>query len=207
MNSSSDSLRHCCGQPPRLISGEGLGYALLCMECGRGLFGNFRSDTYQGAQHLWDTRSEQLKPPRPDGSVSAVALLLLKELNEAHEVLRGLAFTVGAGGYNSTSVNAEVFGKKIHAGINMLIDPLVNQIDNLKKEPPVVTSPHSDTIVCKLSLNGCSYELKKNGMVDVTILSSGRGFSRHIHAVGRDVQDAFEAHLSSLSRKVGNLGS
>lgn len=208
MNSPKYSPRHCCDQPPRLISGEGLGYALLCMECGKGLFGNFRADTYQSAEHLWNERSAQLKCPRPDGSISAVAMHLFKELNDAREVLRSLAFVLGVGGYNATDVDVKVFGGKIHNGIDMLVNPLLDRIDNMgaqitqlqSKEVPVapktITSPHSDAIVCKLSLNGCSYELKKNGMVDITILSSGRGFSRHIHAVGRDVQDAFEAHLS-----------
>ena len=199
--------KYCCGQPPRLISGEGFGYALVCMECGNGLKNSFHGSTFQTANALWNRDFDICLKPKP----TDVAFFLLRELNDAHEVLRSLACVLGAGGYNATDVDVKVFGAKIHDGINMLVNPLMDRIDKMAaelkqlrgEETPVVTSPHSDTVSCKLSLNGCSYELKKNGMVDVTIQSSGRGFSRHIRSVGRDVQEAFEAHLS---KKVKNLG-
>jgi hypothetical protein len=57
------------------------------------------------------------------------------------DVLRQLASYVGAGGYNASEVDPEVFARKILDGINILNDPLAQlilkkdeQIDQLKAE-------------------------------------------------------------------------
>lgn len=203
---------HCCGQPPRLLQGEGLGCALMCMECGRGLFSNFRADTYQGAQHLWDNRSQQIQGPMSQGTISAVAMFLLKELNDAHDVLRNLAFVLSAGGYNATQVDAKVFENKIHSGIDMLTAPLLKQIEDLKAdkerllcrvadevisgfEKDEKIAQNKEAIVAEITIEGCRYEFKKNGMVDITILGSGRGFTRHVNNISLSVQKALEEQL------------
>lgn len=205
MNTMAGDFKLCCNQPPRLFSGEGFGYALMCMECGRGIHSNFKASTYQGVQHLWDNRSQQISGPRSQGNISTMAEFLLKELNDAHDVLRNLAFVLGAGGYNATHVDAKVFEKKIHAGIDMLTKPLLDQIDTLRKEKEALQgrlvveekpTQNKDAIVAEMTFEGCSYAFKKNGMVDVVILKSGRGFTRHINSVGLSVQQALEKQLS-----------
>lgn len=203
------SLRHCCGQPPRLLSGEGFGYALICTECGKGMDSYFRSNTYQSAEHLWNTHSEKACSPKE----SIVPMFLLKELNDAHDVLRSLAYTLGVGGYNATQVDAEVFSNKIHNGIEMLTAPLLKQIDDLKADKErllgrvaeeVVSgfekdekiAQNKEVVVAELTLEGCNYKFKKNGMVDIVILSSGRGFTRHVNNISLSVQQALEKQLS-----------
>lgn len=124
----------CCGQPPRLMSGEGFGYALMCTECGRGLFGAFVSDTYQGASHLWNTLLETTGAPMNNGRITKIAMRTLRDMTDAHDVLRNIAFVLGVGGYNATDVDAEVFEKKILDGINMLVKPLTDRIESLGLE-------------------------------------------------------------------------
>lgn len=195
------NLNLCCNQPPRLLQGGGLGYALICTECGNGLGGGFRGDTFQSAQFLWNRDFDISIIPKP----TSVPLFLLKELNDAHDVLRNLAFVLGVGGYNATHVDATVFEKKIHAGIDMLTKPLLGQIDTLRKEKEALQVkvveeekpvPNKEAVVAEMTFEGCSYAFKKNGMVDVVILKSGRGFTRHIHNVGLSVQQALEKQLS-----------
>lgn len=203
------NLNLCCGQPPRLLQGEGFGYALICMECGNGLGGGFRGDTFQSARFLWNRDFDISIIPKP----TSVPLFLLKELNDAHDVLRNLSATLGAGGYNATYVDAKTFEKKIVDGIDMLTKPLLDQIDTLRKEKEALLNRVADevisefekdekiaqnkeAIVAELTLDGCSYAFKKNGLVDVVILKSGRGFTRHINSVGLSVQQALEKQLS-----------
>lgn len=208
-NQSAGNLNLCCGQPPRLLQGEGLGYALMCMECGNGLSGGFRGDTFQAAKFLWNRDFDICIKPKP----ASVSMFLLKELNEAHDVLRNVAFTLGVGGYNATDVNAEVFANKIHNGIDMLTAPLLKQIEDLKADKDRLLgrvadevlsgwrkdekiAQNKEAIVAELTLEGCSYAFKKNGMVDIVILSSGRGFTRHVNNIGLSVQKALEKQLS-----------
>lgn len=202
-------LNLCCGQPPRLISGEGIGYNLVCMCCGRGLSGKNVGMTYQSAAYSWNKIFNTWVVPK----VNNPGTVILKELDEAHAVLRNLACTLGVGGYNATNVDAEVFGNKIHEGIDMLTAPLLKQIEDLQADKErllgrvadeVVSgfekdekiAQNKEAVVAELILDGCSYTFKKNGMVDVVILKSGRGFTRHINSVGLSVQQALEKQLS-----------
>ncbi|HGM5605041.1 TPA: hypothetical protein ACKP3B_000504 [Serratia marcescens] len=57
---------------------------------------------------------------------------LLAELEAKDEVLREIAFRVSAGGYNSDSVEAEVFKQKIIDGINSISGVLIKRIDELE---------------------------------------------------------------------------
>jgi ribosomal protein L3 len=140
-------------------------------------------------------------------------MFLLKELNEAHDVLRNVASTLSVGGYNATNVDAKVFGNKIHEGIAMLVDPLLKQIEDLKADKERLLgrvadevlsgwrkdekiAQNKEAVVAELTLEGCSYAFKKNGMVDIVILSSGRGFTRHVNNIGLSVQKALEKQLS-----------
>lgn len=54
------------------------------------------------------------------------------ELEAKDEVLREIAFRVSAGGYNSDSVEAEVFKQKIIDGINSISGVLIKRIDELE---------------------------------------------------------------------------
>lgn len=121
---------HCCDQPPRLISGDGIGYNLVCMECGRGLSGKNVGMTYQSAVYAWNQIFNTWVVPK----VNNPGTVILKELNDANDVLRNLACTLGAGGYNASVVDAEVFASKIHAGIEMLTKPLLDRIESLEQE-------------------------------------------------------------------------
>ena len=122
--------KFCCGQPPRLLQGEGFGYALMCNECGNGFSGNFRGDTFQSAKVLWDRDFDISLKPRP----GSVPMFLLKELNDAHDVLRNVAYVLGVGGYNATYVDAAKFSDKIHSGIDMLTKPLLDRIEQLEQQ-------------------------------------------------------------------------
>lgn len=192
-------LRNCCNQPPRLLQGPGFGYALICTECGNGMSGSFQGDTFQAARFLWNRDFDICIKPKP----TSVPLFLLKELNDAHDVLRNLACILGVGGYNATHVDVKVFEKKIIDGIDMLTKPLLNQIDTLRKAKEVLQgrveeeepAPNKEAVVAELTLDGCSYAFKKNGLVDVVIIKSGRGFTRHINNVGLSVQQALEKQL------------
>lgn len=119
---------HCCDQPPRLISGEGIGYNLVCMECGRGLSGKNVGMTYQSAVYAWNQIFNTWVVPK----VNNPGTVILKELNEAHDVLRNLACTLSVGGHNAPIVDAKVFEAKIHDGIQMLTQPLMARIENLE---------------------------------------------------------------------------
>lgn len=109
--------RLCCDYPPMVISGEGFGYCIICKECGRGIGGEGRADTFVGAEYLWVQLFETLE--KREESVTSI---LLKEVTRSEEVLRNLAFVLGAGGYNSSEFDINVFEKKILAGIQMLAD-------------------------------------------------------------------------------------
>lgn len=183
---------HCCNQPPRMFSGAGFGHAFMCTQCGKGLFSNFLGHTYQSAVELWNSKSIHIGPPVRTDSVAAVAMRVLDEMNDAQDVLRSLAYTLGTGGYNATDVDAKVFEAKIRDGIDMLTKPLTDRIEVLQKKKDL---PESMTVVAEMEFEGCRYEIRKNGYVDVTILETGRGFTRHINNITLSVQKALEEHL------------
>ena len=193
----SDGLRLCCGQPPRLISGPGIGYLLCCMECGRGMMDNAQN-TYQSAAARWDKYIDDSSEV-----LDGIPLLILKELNAANDVLRSLAFSLSVGGYNSTNVNAEVFDKKIHEGINMLTDPLLAMIDakNLRiKEleeslgkvpkkfilPPEVDAWPADYVGLTVSAYGMKYTMEVDGVLQVDDVI---GLGRHNRKVKEHLVD------------------
>lgn len=126
----SGELRHCCGQPPRLLSDSNFGHAFICTECGNGVQGCFHGNTREAAETFWNSAASRFR--KPDGFM--VPLFLLKELNDAHDVLRNLAYTLGVGGYNASQVDAEVFSKKIHEGLDMLVRPLTDRIHELERK-------------------------------------------------------------------------
>lgn len=59
---------------------------------------------------------------------------LIGKLEEAHDALREIAFVLGAGGYNSSEVDVNVFRKKISWGIDNLVAPLEVWIRALQEE-------------------------------------------------------------------------
>src|SRR5438132_6945779 len=122
-------LKYCCGRPPRLIHKKDTGYSVVCMECGLGLKDNYFSVTSKLAEEDWviKTSSYHSRPVGP-------AKVLLKELNDAHDVLRNFACILGVGGYNAPEVDAYVFSKKISDGIDMLTAPLMKWIEELQAE-------------------------------------------------------------------------
>ncbi len=208
-NVQAGNLNLCCNQPPRLLQGPGFGYALICTECGNGLGRGFQGDTFQSARFLWNRDFDISIKPKP----ASVPLFLLKELNDAHDVLRSLAGALGVGGYNASQVDAKIFGAKVSDGIVMLTKPLLDQIDTLRKEKDRLQTrvaeeilsgfekdekiaQNKEAVVVELTFEGCSYALKKNGLVDIVILKSGRGFTRHVNNISLSVQQALEKQLS-----------
>lgn len=197
----------CCGQPPRLMSGEGFGYALICTECGNGLGGGFRGDTFQSAQFLWNRDFDISLIPKP----TSVPLFLLKELNEAHDVLRNIACVLGVGGYNATDVDAKVFEKKILEGIDMLVKPLNDRIEQLEKEglkteKSLMASESSllkmfidspEQIVSSVMCGQTKYTLFTNGDVLIQYLGSTLSDrTMRISSVALSVQQLFEEDLA-----------
>lgn len=48
--------------------------------------------------------------------------------------MRVLACRLGAGGYNAPEVDPDVFASKIHGGIDMLVDPLVADLERVRAD-------------------------------------------------------------------------
>ena len=48
------------------------------------------------------------------------------------EHMRALAYRLGAGGYNAPEVNPDIFASKINGGIDMLVDPLVAELERAR---------------------------------------------------------------------------
>lgn len=55
-----------------------------------------------------------------------------QRITDLEDVLRSLAFSLSAGGYNADTVDSTVFEKKIRDGIDMLIAPLRERIRQLE---------------------------------------------------------------------------
>jgi len=224
-------LTQCCGRPPRLISKAGFGYAVVCMSCGLGMMDETPSSTFQSAAHEWEEKKASWHET-PQGP----AKVLLKELVKANEVLRNTACVLGAGGYNATEVDADVFQSKISDGIGMLTTPMQSMIDegrarikeleaevarlraSLVKEfvasveenvdePQVTTGKISDTdIVITAELKGVKYECQRNGYVRITSLARGTSSIRHIHSIGVDGQNALNVAADLRVRSHLNPG-
>lgn len=208
-------LTQCCGRPPRLISKPGYGYSVVCMSCGLGMMDELPSSTFQSAAHEWEEKKASWNP-----SSHGPAKVLLKELNEANDVLRNTACVLSVGGYNASEVQADVFGKKITDGIEMLVKPLETMIqarderiaeleaENLRLKGRVaeevlsVTEREDKTrkyeVVVTAVSNGRTYELRRDGFVIVT--TGTLQDVRHVHNIGHEAQQALEAAARELKQ-------
>lgn len=205
-------LTQCCGRPPRLLSKAGYGYSVVCMSCGLGMMDESPSPTFQSAAHEWEEEKASWQSP-PQGP----AKFLLKELVKANEVLRNTACVLGAGGYNATEVDADVFQSKISDGIGMLMKPMETMLDDraarikeLEEEvarlrghiaeefvsgfevTPVEEFSATDSVIVA-EVNGMKYEAQRNGYVVVTDIAKGISGVRHINSIGASGQEALNA--------------
>lgn len=122
-------VKHCCNQPPRLLEGPRETFKYVCMNCGIGLQDQLFSVNLESAKSDWRQKKSSWYP-----ALQGPATVLLKELNDAHDVLRNLASTLGAGGYNADVVDAKVFAEKIHFGIDSSLKYYTDKISQLEQE-------------------------------------------------------------------------
>jgi hypothetical protein len=166
------------------------------MECGKGMgINNLYHFTKEDAYKYWDLYSSK----RPDSLIkerSAVGTVL-KELNEAHAVLRSLACSLGAGGYNASVVNAKTYEEKIRWGIDALTRPLLEKIDTLEDRiSEEKTKPDVDKVIAVVRHQRYSYELRKNGKVLILDHQTDSSRTVGIQNVSLTVQNDFEDLLA-----------
>lgn len=90
---------------------------------------------YCQPQEYIDRMSEWLQESREEAASLEAERDQLKAENERlGDVLRSIACSLGAGGYNASAVDPDVFEEKICWGIDALTAPLITERDTLRKQ-------------------------------------------------------------------------